>query len=34
VLATVFSRIEEVLGQSAGAPSLHIVGSAGKVRQH
>jgi alanine-synthesizing transaminase len=34
VLATVFSRIEEVLGQSAGAPALHIVGSAGKVRQH
>jgi alanine-synthesizing transaminase len=34
VLATVFSRIEEVLGQSAGTPSLHIVGSAGKVRQH
>jgi alanine-synthesizing transaminase len=34
VLATVFSRIEEVLGQSAGAPALQIVGSAGKVRQH
>jgi alanine-synthesizing transaminase len=26
VLSTVFSRIEELLGQSAGAPALHIVG--------
>ena len=34
VLATVFSRIEDLLGQSASAPALHIVGSAGKVGQH
>jgi alanine-synthesizing transaminase len=34
VLSTVFSRIEDLLGQTAGAPALHIVGSTGKVRQH
>jgi alanine-synthesizing transaminase len=34
VLSTVFSRIEELLGQSAGAPALHVVGATGKVRQH
>jgi alanine-synthesizing transaminase len=33
VLSTVFSRIEDLLGQSAGAPALHLVGATGKVRQ-
>jgi alanine-synthesizing transaminase len=33
VLSTVFSRIEDLLGQSAGAPALHLVGASGKVRQ-
>jgi alanine-synthesizing transaminase len=34
VLSTVFTRIEDLLGQSASAPALHIVGSTGKVGQH